>query len=809
MVTQGSHLKRALAAAVIFSMLLSCMPSTVADDDMASANVAVPGTTYTEWVCNGDGCSHGNDNRDYWKVDAINGDIVEVTVSGQMSNPDNGICTLFGAFTDGWEGDVRLKDSAGNELSHSGFDSDGPTSVSLQTPASSTDSFFVEITGDNTNCNDEIEYTITFTLDEYGRDTDDDGFPDREDDCDDTPGTSTQDKVGCPDNDGDGWSNTGDLFPDEPSQHADLDHDGYGDNPNGVDGDQCATEWGDSFEDRFGCPDRDNDGWSDPDNWGEWGPVWTTADGGDSFWEDATQWSDYDTDGYGDNWADPEWNDSHEAMGVGQFVVNATTPDFCPLDTGYSSQDRMGCPDTDGDGWSDPSGNWTWEYDDADAFVGDPTQHADRDRDGFGDNASGNNADSFPDNPTQWWDTDGDGYGDNNGEGDWQADNFTDDATQWADYDRDGFGDNASGNQADACQSRPGSSVYDRYGCPDSDGDGYSNPDLDWPAHPEGFADAFPGGLNAICGELCSTQWHDVDGDGYGDNQGDNVWQPDACVTTSGTSTRDRWGCPDADSDGSSDPNVELGWLPHPAGAADAFPLEPTQWEDADGDGFGDEQTGFEGDRCRDTPGTSRSDRFGCTDTDGDGWSDQGDRFSHDATQWLDADRDGFGDNPEGHQADQCPNDPMSAGVSVIDRLGCPDTDGDGYSDADDGWEASPDGQADAFPKNRVQWADSDGDGFGDNPIGGLRDDCPQESGTSTIDVQGCNDGNGDGYSDSYGAVRSQLALMGSNPTSSLLTFAWPLFVFFITFLTTRMSSKENSESEIIEDSLMEEGGEF
>ena len=151
----------------------------------------------------------------------------------------------------------------------------------------------------------------------------------------------------------------------------------------------------------------------------------------------------------------------------------------------------------------------------------------------------------------------------------------------------------------------------------------------------------------------------------------------------------------------------------------------------------------------------------------------------------------------------------MSAGVSVIDRLGCPDTDGDGYSDADDGWEASPDGQADAFPKNRVQWADSDSDGFGDNPIGGLRDDCPQESGTSTIDVQGCADGNGDGYSDSYGAVRSQLALMGSNPTSSLLTFAWPLFVFFITFLTTRMSSKENSESEIMEDSLMDEGGEF
>ncbi|MDE0707825.1 MAG: hypothetical protein OSB33_02635, partial [Candidatus Poseidoniales archaeon] len=135
MTAQGSTLKRVLAATIILSMLLSCIPSVYADDDMASANVAVPGTSYTEWVCNGDGCSHGGDVRDYWKVDAINGDIVEVTVSGQMSNPDNGICTLFGAFADGWEGDVRLKDSAGNDISHSGFDNDGPTSVNLQTPA--------------------------------------------------------------------------------------------------------------------------------------------------------------------------------------------------------------------------------------------------------------------------------------------------------------------------------------------------------------------------------------------------------------------------------------------------------------------------------------------------------------------------------------------------------------------------------------------------------------------------------------------------------------------------------------------------
>ena len=110
----------------------------------------------------------------------------------------------------------------------------------------------------------------------------------------------------------------------------------------------------------------------------------------------------------------------------------------------------------------------------------------------------------------------------------------------------------------------------------------------------------------------------------------------------------------------------------------------------------------------------------------------------------------------------------MQVSQSSIDWA-APDTDGDGYSDADDEWLASPNGEADAFPKNRVQWADSDGDGFGDNPIGAIRDDCPINTGTSTIDVQGCPDGNGDGYSDDYGAVRSQLALMGSNPHFELV----------------------------------------
>jgi hypothetical protein len=790
--TRTSVLRRCALWTVLALFILGSLPtaSAEANDAIGGADQILDGSSLSGAV------DYSGDRRDFMKAAVINGDQVDFSISLTCQAWDGGCDPRLRLYWD------NLTQDGGTHTPSSG----GVYSIRHLGQPGFT---YIEMISEDSWFADEYDYTVTVNVDTGQRDSDMDGFYDATDDCPQTAGTSTQDVTGCVDNDGDGWSDMGDPFPNEPSQWADGDSDGYGDNANGVDADSCVLHWGDSSEDRLGCPDRDNDGWSDPDEWGEWGPVWTIENDADHFWEDDTQWADEDRDGYGDNWADGAWNGTHTAFGVGEYVENATNPDYCPLTAGTSSMDRLGCPDLDSDGWSDPDEDWTWEFDGADAFPTDHTQHYDRDGDGFGDNLSGNAPDIFPDNPTQWTDSDGDGYGDNNGAGDSQADNFTDDATQWADYDRDGFGDNASGNRADACVSRAGSSFEDRFGCPDFDGDGWSNPDFDWPAHPGGFADAFPGGAGSNCGELCRTQWHDVDGDGFGDNSELGAWQPDACVATPGSSTRDRWGCPDRDGDGSSDPNIVLGWLPHPAGIADAFPDDASQWEDADGDGYGDEQTGFEGDRCRDTPGTSRGDRFGCTDTDGDSHSDQGDRFPHDASQWLDDDRDGFGDNANGHQPDACPRSPVSAGVSLIDRFGCPDTDGDGYSDADDQWAASPDGDGDAFPTNRVQWADADGDGFGDNPIGRLRDDCPSSPGHSTIDLQGCPDSNRDGYSDAYGPVRSQLALMGSDPAASLLTFAWPLFIFLVTVFTLRMMRRQETGDVGFEEVLLEHGGEM
>ena len=55
--------------------------------------------------------------------------------------------------------------------------------------------------------------------------------------------------------------------------------------------------------DRIGCIDADGDGYSDAD------ATWQIDSGADAFPADATQWSDFDEDGYGDNWGNNTWDD--------------------------------------------------------------------------------------------------------------------------------------------------------------------------------------------------------------------------------------------------------------------------------------------------------------------------------------------------------------------------------------------------------------------------------------------------------------------------------------------------------------------
>ena len=280
--------------------------------------------------------------------------------------------------------------------------------------------------------------------------------------------------------------------------------------------------------------------------------------------------------------------------------------DDCPNTAGDSTIDRDGCPDADGDGYSDEN----------DAFPNNPTEWFDSDFDGVGDNT-----DMFPNDTGEWMDSDGDGVGDN-------GDAFPYDANETMDSDNDGVGDNA---------------------------------------------DMFP--FNAF-------EYLDSDGDGAGDNS--DRFPFDANETM------------DSDNDGVGD-------------NADAFPNDPSETMDSDGDGIGDNSDPY--------PFINNF-----LDSDGDTIVDLQDAFPNDMTQWVDADGDGYGDNTTGNNPD-------------------------------------------AFPNVASQWSDLDGDGYGDNWGNGswnetrgasgigawvqgavLADYCPEVNGNSTSSgYYGCSDDDGDG----------------------------------------------------------------
>jgi WD40 repeat protein len=210
---------------------------------------------------------------------------------------------------------------------------------------------------------------------------------------------------------------------------------------------------------------------------------------------------------------------------------------------------------------------------------------------------------------------------------------------------------------------------------PDSDGDGVIDDN-----------DAFP---------QDPLQWIDTDGDGYGDNNAPGAGG-DGCPTTWGTSSIDRGGCPDSDGDQWSDPDANWPECVLGAGYGDAWPANPDQWCDSDGDAFGDQYD------------------FEIDSTTGLRTNETGDAFPNDITQWRDRDADGIGDNYSynigtdgfrtNQQGDAFPNN----------HLQFQDTDGDGWGDIYS-WVEDMVGlrieEGDAFPLDPLAWSDIDGDG--------------------------------------------------------------------------------------------------
>ena len=118
-------------------------------------------------------------------------------------------------------------------------------------------------------------------------------------------------------------------------------------------------------------------------------------------------------------------------------------------ESGQSTEDRVGCLDSDGDGWSDPDVNWN-ESMGADAFPFDANEHRDLDGDGIGDVADEDmDGDSSPDNVDVW----------------------PEDPGIWSDTDGDGYADQGLHAKSDNCPFTYGKSRYRLQGCSDIDGD--------------------------------------------------------------------------------------------------------------------------------------------------------------------------------------------------------------------------------------------------------------------------------------------------------------------------------------------------
>lgn len=218
-----------------------------------------------------------------------------------------------------------------------------------------------------------------------------------------------------------------------------------------------------------------------------------------------------------------------------------------------------------------------------------------------------------------------------------------------------------------------------------------------------------------------------VDRDTDGDSIGDSVDPDDDNDSIADTDELARGLDPlraDSDGDGFDD-------------ARDIFPLDSRDWQDADGDGLGDNadpdsdgdglpnpaesaigtdylKADSDGDGVNDLLDQFPLDPKESRDSDGDGVGDTADAFPDNSKEFADCDRDSVGNNSD-------PDDDNDGTPDSVDALPCEPTeianfDGDGTgdnADTDDDNDGAPDDR-DAFPFDPAEQRDSDRDGLGD-----------------------------------------------------------------------------------------------
>ena len=382
---------------------------------------------------------------------------------------------------------------------------------------------------------------------------------------------------------------------------------------------------------------------------------------------------------------------------------------------GWSDVDENSCgtdPLDSNDIPSDSNGNGVCDAIEGDDFDGDGIPNdsdPDDDNDGYDDDY-----DAFPLDPTEWDDADGDGIGSNT--------DTDDDGDGWSDLEEADCLTDAS-SAFSVPEDYDGDWVCDIVDV-DDDNDGV---DDDYDCAPYDASISLLD-CNGVCGGSSSLDACGVcDGDNSACADCAGVPNGDSVIDACGVCTNDPSSCGiDSDEDGVDDDD-------------DAFPDDSTEWADTDGDGVGDNA-----DTDDDDDGWSDQDEAVCgsqlldsgsvpadsdadgecdaldPDDDDDGVVDSDDAFPSNPTEWADTDGDGIGNNADGDDdgdgwgdstESDCGSDPMDGEVSPKDIDGdgaCniqdPDDDGDGVADEND-----------AFPLDNTEWLDTDGDGLGDN----------------------------------------------------------------------------------------------
>ena len=163
-------LAKRMMAISLAAMMLSMLPPVSADDNIQSANPLTDGVTSNGYVCNPD-CDAGNDQADFWKIEARKGYIVQIAFSGTMNGP------AWWCPGDGWTGRFSILNSQGATITDTAADDNAASKV-LSTSINTAGYVFVKIKSEDSWCNDGFDYTLTPSIDKSNRDTDEDGFID-------------------------------------------------------------------------------------------------------------------------------------------------------------------------------------------------------------------------------------------------------------------------------------------------------------------------------------------------------------------------------------------------------------------------------------------------------------------------------------------------------------------------------------------------------------------------------------------------------------------------------------------------------